>query len=148
MLTPELTYQYAQAKDVAGGTLQIVNKFENALESETTLITQLLIVPADKVFVLSAATAVGLPFSGAECTNLFMYIVFENSAHPFARNQNTREQANDDPEVRDLNFSGELWVPPSSFVSAQAVFSADTSANALQFALHGVLIPRGNVQQG
>ena len=140
MRIPELVYNFAQLKDVAGGlNLIVVREVVDSQTSAQVLLT-VLEVPNDKIFILSAASSTSVP-GGAQTILDNQLFTGENPPPSF-------EIARSEAGVVNLNFSGEVWVPPGAVVQSAGNFSAGAVANTHGCSIHGFLIPRGNVQQG
>lgn len=145
MIGPDVTYQYAQPKDVAGGTLLIKNDQEVIVDIASTLTSTLVVVAADKVFILTAVslyaksqTAPGIA-TAMSCT-----VEFESVSQSLIY----QEPHGGTQAYLVENWTGQVWLPPNSSLKATASFDEAINTHVLRFAYHGILIPRGNVQQG
>lgn len=144
MKVPEIVYAFAQLKDLAGGSLILINRKQTVTDSAISLDTTALYeVALDKILILTNMQVDAQPYSTAKV--LQIYAVGAEMTQ-IARAPEIQTAANG--EKVELNWSGEVWIPPGDTVSANASFDAAVSPNTMRVSIHGILIPRGNVQQG
>jgi len=144
VIVPELTYQYAQMKDIAGGTLIVVNVEGSDALTNVSVFPTVYTVPGDKILVLSCATGIALPGAGQICTELNFVVSINTISFEFYRSGEVLVNSG----IRSGVWSGELWIPPEASILGSGVFDAGANSNSVTFTIHGVLIPRGNVQRG
>jgi len=144
MIGPDIVYQYAQPKDVSGGTLLILDKKEVVTGTAATLTSTLVAVPADKVLILSAVQAYSKSQTLGVVNSLAVSVLFEGSSHPLIYHEpHLGSQA-----YITEQWTGQVWIPPNASLECSSSYSDAVNTHVLRFAIHGILIPRGNVQQG
>jgi len=137
---PEICYNFSQLKDVMGGLVLILWREQTKTDTATAVQVDLVEVAADKVLILTSFSGFAAPGAGQATTDL-QFFVGENPPPSF-------EVARGGPGDVRLNWSGNVWVPPDSQVSFNVGFDAGANASVIQGVITGLIIPRGNVQQG
>jgi len=137
---PEICYNFSQLKDVMGGLVLILWREGTATDTATDVSVDLVDVAADKVLILTSFAGRAVAGAGQVTTDL-QFFVGENPPPSF-------EIARGAGGDTVLNWSGNVWVPPDSTVSFNVGFDAGANANTVQGVITGLIIPRGNVQQG
>lgn len=139
MRIPNLLYNFGQLKDLTGGLNLLVTREVTKTVAATLVEISLIEVPADKVLILTAMAAIGLPGAAQAVTTMQF---FSNQMAP------PSVEFSWSSGVAVMNWSGELWVAPGDQVGAIAQFDAGANANTITCGIHGFMIPRANVQQG
>jgi len=142
---PGITYRYIYPKDVAGPTFEILSREFNTATTAANITQTLQGIPKDKVFVLTNITAQLSP--GATQSVVRMRIQGFTGAGAtfdiFALNP----LGSADEEHIGV-WQGSVYLPGRGenldTVAMIANFSAGVNANGATFALHGIVIPRGN----
>lgn len=149
MRVPEICFQFAAFKDVAGGLILLTVRSGSNSDTATSVFVDILTVPADKIFILSAMNVNAVGGGAQEIDALRCQFAPEPGAARFTFHG--QEGISDGPDARGSraeNFSGEIWIPPGAVVRGTAAFSAGVSSNTVAAACYGFLIPRSNIQQG
>jgi len=141
MRVPNLVYNFASLKDIAGGLILLVVRDGGDTQAAVSVAVELIEVPRDKIFILSVFSGLSTP--GATQTvltqNLFLRPEGEAGSAEIVYKQNSDQE---------LNFSGEVWCPPGSKILFASSFDAGANTNRNFGTIHGFMIPRGNIQQG
>jgi len=144
--TPEITYRYIYAIDVAGPTFEVVSRGLTVSASNAIAAINFEGVPSNKVLVLTNVTMHGNPGATQACIALTLSMRTSANAEINVMQETFPVDAD---ENQTLNWQGELYIPgrgdgnPS--VGFTSVYDAGVNANVGNFALQGVIIPRGNV---
>lgn len=148
MLCPELTYQYQQLKDAAGGSLLLLRRRSNVSEASATPTIELYTVPSDKIAIFSAVAAQLEPGTGQIAQTGLARVKGETTGTgaPFLRFPEI-QNATADRRVAGY-WSGQVWAAPGEVLEFTSLFNAATNPNGLTVSAFGILIPRGNIQQG
>ncbi len=144
MLVPELTYQYAQLKDLAGGSLLLLNRNATFSDSATAVGGTLYTVPNDKILIVSSITVLLLPGATQTAIRVGVSLGFEGTA--LLRGPEIANAVAD--TIIMVNWSGAAWIAPGEPLLTTGVFDAGANSNRVDLDLIGALVPRGNVQQG
>lgn len=144
MIGPDIVYQYSQPKDVMGGTLLILNQTVVKIDTAQNIVETLGKVPNDKVLILSAVQAYMKSQTAGSADALAVSILFEGSSTPLIFIEPHLGTQTNLAE----NWTGQVWIPPGSELEMAGTFSDAINTHVLRFSIHGILIPRGNVQQG
>lgn len=144
-MIPDFLYQVPSVKDWQGGMIQFVCRQSSTTVSAAAVDIDLYEVPQDKVLAVQVLKARGNPGAGQICSSVGLRIL----GAEFVAIHSAPEVENATADLRvHANFTGPLWVPPGSVVSAAAAFDSAVAANQLTFSVVGILIPRGNLQFG
>lgn len=146
MIGPEITYQFQQPKDTAGGLILIASRELSVNDTATSITIELLDVAPDKIFVMSVASVFGLAGAAQVLQRLLISLSADQPVTGGIEISQTVLPAATTSQA--LNWSGELWVPPGGNVAVRGIFDAGVASNQVSGQVHGILIPRGNVQQG
>lgn len=150
MKVPELVYQYAQIKDLTGGSLEIVNRRTSNAANTAGVETSptFFVCPLDKIFIASNIMAIGFPGAGQTCRYVDIRLIQEggDAAHFIDRAPVVENAAANLHVVSDSGH--EYWIPPGEGLIAHAQFDSGVAQNSVFLYISGFFIPRGNVQQG
>lgn len=146
MRIPDLVYQYANPKDIAGGTLDIVSRELITATAAATITATILNVPLDRIFILTAISGQAIPGAGQNVSSMRVGYTADAALSPPSYEIVVNAAAGAANVTNTAHFSGEIWIPGGAAVFGEGVFNAGVAANTTSFTLHGFLIPRGNVQ--
>lgn len=116
---------------------------QSAAVAAASVTIQLPRVPIDRVLVLQSASAQANAGAAQTVTQLAIHILPE-SAGATRRLAGVYPAA---PTNQVLDWSGSVIVPSGWFVQAVGVFNAGAAANTVRLAVHGMLLPNGNIQR-
>jgi len=143
---PDITYRYIYAIDTAGPTFEVVARGLTVSATNVIAAINFTGVPKNKVLVLTNATLHGNPGATQACIALTLSMRTSANAEINVHQETFPVDAD---ENQTANWIGEIYIPgrgegnPS--VGFTSVYDAGVAANVGNFALHGVIIPRGNV---
>lgn len=147
MRAPEITYALGAAKDFAGAQLEHVAREFSANASAISVETARYTVPNDKFLIVTASQVHADPGPTA-ATGCGMFHHPEGAAWSWRVFFGPQVQNTVSAVDINVNFSGELWIPPGEQIYAIATFaSAGAPNNAVDWRFWGFLVPRGQVQQ-
>jgi len=142
---PQLTYQFTVPTDVAGQTLQFLNKVDQRSGGAALDEFFLIDVPKDKILILTNATLAAVPGATQSVSDMSIQGV-SGTGEIFDIARRLGEVVAD--EDRTLNWSGELWIAGAGAGNASLrffnLFSAVANANLSRVGFSGFIIPRGN----
>lgn len=144
MRFPELLYQLS-ARD------QQVTWLDPRFDQQSTSLlaisvpTPVFQVPVDRVFVLCAAAVRADPGAGQNVDSLVIQILAPAGSAGFNLKQRT-EVAAANINV-DLDWTGEILLPPAWQIRGIGSFNAGAVANLVVHNFFGILIPVGNIQR-
>lgn len=150
MKAPELTYQYAQLGDVAGGTLIMAARTAGLADTSTSItVVPFPTIEAGKILIITFATLIAQSGAGQTVSAMLMAFDDDPSGVSFAFQRELDPFAGVNPKTNHaINWSGEAWVPGGGRVLGSATFSSGVNSNQITMYVGGLLIPRGSVQQG
>lgn len=149
MQVPEILFQLQQPIDVTSSMVQLLSRNGGLSDTAATLNVEVYQVPADKVLVLTGSVGRADPGAGQVAQRItFYYYDDPGSSTQLAYSRAPASEFN----IADLSIQHNCghcaWMPPGATIGMQGNFDAGVNANLIQFAIHGILIPRGNIQQG
>lgn len=147
MIVPDQCYAFRNLADTASGTVQLVKRKLNGTAAATTVATATYMVPSDRIFILTALYIFMDPGAGqiAQYGNVALLLEGGVDSVPI---MGTPIVENATVDLRLQNhWSGALWMAANQQIRGGGVFDAGVANNSLEVGMHGILIPRGNVQQ-
>lgn len=145
-MLPDQLYQFAVGKDAAGSRIDVVPSQQVLTGAFAASVTSTaLIVPQDRICILTAIFAAGTPGAGQNCTQL--RIQFQDSTGQSIGNLlQVFQAAGGGAFSADRQF--QLWLPPLYRIQAIATFDAGVNQNFATLSATGLTFPRGNVNLG
>jgi len=130
---------------VAGPTFEIVHRNLDNSGTATQIVSQIAIVPKDKILVLSNFTVIAVPGATQAITN-FRLSGFTQAGQEF---NIMRQVAAETADINDtMNWQGEVYLHgrADQAINIQVIvnFDAGVASNLIAASLSGVVIPRGN----
>jgi len=101
-------------------------------------------VPADRIWVVTAAAVEGRAGAAQTCSRLALRVTDETGSTEAANTAVERSVLQNDA----LSFSGEFIVMPGEFLRGLVDFSAAVAINSVFFSVTGMLLARANLQRG
>jgi len=145
MLGPNIAYAFTSPTDTAGPTFEIVNRSQSEFLSLVSIIIDTMVVPKDRIFVLSNVCIAANPGAAQKVTNLIVKGINQTGSQFEIANLEFEVAAD---EEHTLNWQGEVWIQGrgSNLASLRFIadFNANANANFVVVSFSGAVIPRGN----
>lgn len=143
MIPPPICYSWPFPKDVSTQQLEIVWRQPTMTSDGFGLFPDTVVytVPGDRVLLLTHLAAVYYPPGGTNARVDFWHCSGTSSITSDAI---PMLDLGGGGVARYLPWNGELWIPPGRTVWMNGSYGA-AAAGTFLGALHGILIPRGNV---
>lgn len=145
MFAPEVLYRL-EARDLEVSQLDpLFAQINPAAALLATLSDVVYTVPTDRVLVLQSAWLGLNPGAAQIATGALIMVRAAGTNLDFRLAGNYTRQGADVNMV--AQWSGSLLIPPGWMIAAVSTFDAGANANAHSADVHGVLIPKANVQR-
>lgn len=153
MLVPDIAYSYQFPRDVASGTLQMVQRSVTDSDMATVVAIAIFRVPVDSILILSHLSWYGNPGASQTVSNMQIdYMLPSGQLFIILNDRGWKAQFN---TQRGETYPGtQIWLPGGNDETVadagrlrfQGSFNAGVNANTIFASMAGLLIPKANAQ--
>ena len=146
---PESLYRLNPSEVQSGETMKTWRRSATFAQNAVVVAVGLDLIPRDRALLLQHV-AVECYGGGATALPTTVVVRAFQAASTKYYGILARSFPDNKQDVRSGNASEQcgLLLPPNYGLLAQAVFAVAAANNSITFSAHGILIPRGNIQQG
>ena len=148
MLAPELLYQLTRP-ELDSGLIQVIREGETSAAAGTVSHQSSFIVPLDKVLIVAPCVSIAVPGATQFVSFGGITIFTEPGGNQVQLCHTEKAGVGSAADLRvAVNCHQPIWVPPGGALGASFTFTGGGNPNTVRLRYSGILIPRGNLQQG